>query len=125
MKPSLNKLHKFFKLEAERNYDNRAVVGGLERMLEPWRAEATAEGLSHELIEAVVSRLRDYTKLTPNSRAEVLEGVWRRIQRESGEKLWLPVLPDADLYPGEKPAKLMSKEDRQKEIARSTTSPYG
>ena len=87
MKPSLNKLHKFFKLEAERNYDNRAVVGGLDRMLEPWRVEAMAEGLAPELIEAVVSRLRDYTKLTPNSRAEVLEGVWRRIQRESGEKL--------------------------------------
>ena len=100
MKPSLNKLHKFFKLEAERNYDNRAVVGGLERMLEPWRAEAIAEGLPPELIEAVVSRLRDYTKLTPNSRAEVLEGVWRRIQRESGEKLpsLAPAtLPDADL----------------------------
>ena len=87
MKPSLNKLHKFFKLEAERNFDNRAVVGGLERMLEPWRAEALADGLSPELIEAVVSRLRDYSKLTSNSRAEALEGIWRRIQRESGERL--------------------------------------
>ena len=87
MKPSLNKLHKFFKLEVERNYHNKAVVGGLERMLEPWRAEANSDGLPPELIEAVVIRLRDYTKLTPNSRAEVLEGVWRRIQREAGERL--------------------------------------
>ena len=43
MKPSLLKLQKFFRLEAERNYDNRAVVGGLERMLDTWQAEAQAE----------------------------------------------------------------------------------
>lgn len=91
MKPSLNKLHKFFKLEAERDYDNRAVVGGLERMLEPWRVEAGSDGIAPELIEAVVSRLRDYSKLTPNSRAEALTGIWRRLQRESGDNL--PSLP--------------------------------
>jgi ATP-dependent DNA helicase RecG len=105
MKPSLNKLHKFFKLEAERNYDNRAVVGGLERMLEPWRAEALSDGLQPELIEAVVSRLRDYSKLTSSSRAEVLEGVWKRIQRESGEKLppLAPANPPDNVVPHRQP----------------------
>jgi len=34
MKPSLDKLYKFFKLEIERGCDNHAVVGGLERMLD-------------------------------------------------------------------------------------------
>jgi len=91
MKPSLQKLHKFLKLEVERNYDNRAVVGGLERMLEPWQAEAQADDLPSELIQAVLSRLRDYAKLTPHSRAEILDGLWRRIQREANEAV--PPLP--------------------------------
>jgi ATP-dependent DNA helicase RecG len=87
MKPSLQKLHNFFKLEAERGYDNRAVMGGLERMLPPWEAEARAENVSEELIQAVFGRLRDYTHLSPNSRAETLEGLWRRIQREANVSL--------------------------------------
>lgn len=83
MKPSLVKLQKFFKLEAERGYDNRAVLGGLSRMLEPWEAEARLDGLPEELISAVLSRLRDYNRLSPASREEALQGLWRRIQTES------------------------------------------
>ena len=83
MKPSLVKLQKFFKLEAERGYDNRAVMGGLSRMLEPWEAEARLDGLPDELISAVLSRLRDYNRLSPASREEALQGLWRRIQVES------------------------------------------
>jgi len=81
MNPSLQKLQKFFKLESERGYDNRAVVGGLGRMLDPWEAEARADGLPEELISAVISRLRDYHHLSAASRQEVLQGLWRRIQR--------------------------------------------
>jgi ATP-dependent DNA helicase RecG len=82
MKPSLVKLQKFFKLEAERGYDNRAVLGGLSRMLEPWEAEARLDGLPDELISAVLSRLRDYNRLSPASREEALQGLWRRIHGE-------------------------------------------
>jgi ATP-dependent DNA helicase RecG len=81
MKPSLQKLRKFFKLEAERGYDNHAVVGGLERMLEHWAAEARLEEIPEDLIQAVNTRIRDYGRLSPASRAEALEGIWRRIQR--------------------------------------------
>ncbi len=83
MKPSLQKLHKFLKLEVERGFDNRAVVGGLDRILSSWEAEARLESVPEELIQAVIARLRDYPNLSQNSRAETLEGLWRRIQRES------------------------------------------
>jgi ATP-dependent DNA helicase RecG len=83
MKPSLIKLQKFFKLEAERGYDDRAVLGGLARMLEPWEAEARVDGLPDDLISAVNSRLRDYHRLSPSSREEALQGLWRRIQAET------------------------------------------
>jgi ATP-dependent DNA helicase RecG len=87
VKPCLQKLYKFFKLEAEHSYNNRAVIGGLERMLAPWEPEARLEGLPEELIQAVASRLRDYDRLSPASRRESLDGLWRRIQREAGEPI--------------------------------------
>lgn len=83
MKPSLQKLQKFFRLEAERGYDNRAVVGGFERMLGPWEAEARLDELPEELISAVITRLRDYHQLSPSSRQETLQGLWQRIQRDT------------------------------------------
>ncbi len=84
MKPSIEKLQKFFRLEANRNYDNKAVMGGLEHMLEGWELEARADDLPEELIQAVVIRLRDYQRLSEASRKETLHGIWTRVQRETG-----------------------------------------
>ena len=81
MKPSIQKLQKFFRLESERGYDNHAVLGGLDRILDTWEAEARVDNLPEELIQAVRARLRDYPRLSTTSRAEALEGLWRRIQR--------------------------------------------
>lgn len=87
----LQKLHKIFKLEIQRNYDNRAVVGGLDRLLDTWEADARLEGLSEELIQAVGSRLRDYPRLSEASRAETLDGLWQRLRAEAGaEALTFP-----------------------------------
>ena len=44
MNPAVEKLVKYLRLEADRGYDNRAVVGGLQCMLEPWETEARAAG---------------------------------------------------------------------------------
>jgi ATP-dependent DNA helicase RecG len=82
MKPSIHKLQKYISLEAERGYDNRAVMGGLDRILERWQAEARLDGLPEELIEAVAARIRDYPRLAETSRAEVLDGLMRRLQRD-------------------------------------------
>lgn len=83
MKPSINKIHKIFKLEASRGYDNRAVVGGLNRILDTWEAEARSDAISEDLIEAIRVRLRDYPNLSEKSRAEALEGLWTRLQNAS------------------------------------------
>lgn len=84
MKSSIEKLQKFFTLEADRDYDNKAVMGGLANMLSAWEAEARSEQLSDELIQAVSSRLRDYNRLSPDSRREILKGLWNRIRQEEG-----------------------------------------
>jgi ATP-dependent DNA helicase RecG len=98
MRPSLQKLKKFILLEAQHNYDNRSVIGGFERMVEPWLAEAQADAISADFISAVHNRLHDYASLSPKSRYETLTGLWNRLQRETEETF--PPLPlPADLPP--------------------------
>ena len=82
MKQSVDKLSKILKLEAERGFDNRAVVGGLNRILDTWEMEARLDGLSEDLIAAIGTHLRNYPELSPTSRAEAMQGLWRRLQRE-------------------------------------------
>jgi ATP-dependent DNA helicase RecG len=94
MKESIHKLQNFFRLEAERGYDNRAVVGGLDRILSFWEVEARSDGLPEDLIQAVGARLRDYHRLNEASRAESLVGLWRRVERET-EAPGLPELERA------------------------------
>ena len=97
MKPSLQKLQKFFKLEADRGYDNHAVMGGLNRMLDLWVPEARQDSVPEDLIQFIIARLQDYPRLTEKSRAETLKGIWRRVQRsETGlpmDALDEPALP--------------------------------
>lgn len=84
MKPSLLKLKKFFRLEAERSYDNRAVVGGLYNGVQNWQAEARADGYSEALVSSIQAGLRDYERQTPVERQKTLIQLWRHIEREAG-----------------------------------------
>lgn len=97
MNPALSKLEKYIRLEKERGYDNRAVVGGLQRMLEPWRAEAIETGLPESVIDIVVSRLRDYPHLSAQSRMEALSGLLHRLRAD------FPDLPITEPTEQEKP----------------------
>jgi ATP-dependent DNA helicase RecG len=89
MQPSLEKLRKFFGLEREKGYDNKAIIGGLARMLDYWEGEARTENIKEEIIQAVVQRLRAYDGLSAGGRAEALRGLWKRIADtypEAGQK---------------------------------------
>src|SRR5215210_4094258 len=79
MQPSLEKLRKFFRLEHENGYANSAIIGGLAKMLDFWEGEARVDGVKEEVIQAVVQRLRSYDGLSPQSRADALKGLWKRI----------------------------------------------
>jgi len=79
MQPSLEKLRKFFRLEHGNGYNNTAIIGGLAKMLDFWEGEARTDGIDEGVIQAVVSRLRSYEKLSPEGRAESLKGLWKRI----------------------------------------------
>ncbi len=72
MLSSVEKLQKFFKLEVERGYDNRAIVGGLDKILPWWENEARTNRLSEEVIQTIVNGLKTYSDLEPEARPEVL-----------------------------------------------------
>ncbi len=117
MRPSLQKLRKFIQLEAQHNYDNRSVIGGFERMVEPWLAEAQTDALPADFISAVHNRLHDYASLSPKSRYETLTGLWNRIQRETEETF--PPLP----LPAEAPAKPAEPEPAAQQSSTSFNKP--
>ena len=80
MQYSINKLRKYFKHEHENGYTNKAVIGGLAKILDFWESEARNEGVPEDVIALVSNRLRDYHRLSPQSRAETLKGLWKRVQ---------------------------------------------
>jgi ATP-dependent DNA helicase RecG len=79
MQQSLEKLRKFFNLEHKNGYNDTAIIGGLAKMLDYWEGEARADNISEEIIQAVLQRLQSYASLTPESRAESLKGLWKRV----------------------------------------------
>ena len=83
MKPSIQKLRKFFRLEADRGYDNKAVMGGLANILSAWELEAREDQLPEQLIQAVITRLRDYHRLSEESREVTLKGIWQRVTKDT------------------------------------------
>jgi ATP-dependent DNA helicase RecG len=96
MKPSLHKLQKFLKLESERGYDNRAVVGGLEKVLTHWEAEARSEGVPETIVQQVSTKFRNYSGLNPTERYEIVQNIWLQMQHSMNQ----PLPPLAAFPPG-------------------------
>ncbi len=83
MQPSIEKLLKFFKLEVERGYDNRAVVGGLEKILPNWEFEARNDGIPEASIQTVRKQLADYAAQF-DYRENILKEVWAILGKSAG-----------------------------------------
>lgn len=87
MLSSLEKLHKFLRLEAERGFDNRAVVGGLNKILAAWEPEARLDKVPEDLLQHISATINQYPDLDAEKRAESLRELWKEIQvREKTEK---------------------------------------
>jgi ATP-dependent DNA helicase RecG len=104
MQTSLEKLRKFFRLEHENGYANTAIIGGLAEMLGYWEGEARVDGIKEEVIQAVVQRLRSYDGLSPQSRADALKGLWKRIGEAYPEAQQKPRPPSGGHPPQPQPS---------------------
>lgn len=87
MNPALEKLAKFLRLEASRGFDNRAVLGGLERTLDSWLSEARTAGVPDELQHRVRQVLSAYPSQSPQERQTSLESLWSEIADEGAGAL--------------------------------------
>src|SRR5512145_1206582 len=103
MKPSINKLYKFLKLEIEQNYNNRAVIGGLEKILAAWEVEARSDGLSEDAIREVGNCLREYNGLEPAQRSLALDTLWQHLRGFTNENLPALPAPTQESKPVDKP----------------------
>ena len=61
MRTALKTLSKMLELEREGNFEDEAVMGGLERFVSTWRQEATNAGHDPQLIEDMASLMTDYS----------------------------------------------------------------
>jgi ATP-dependent DNA helicase RecG len=66
----LQKLLKFLDLEIKRGYDNKAVVGGLEKILPVWKREAQSHLINPGFVNLVESKLKEYRDLDEAGRAD-------------------------------------------------------
>ena len=87
MPSPLEKLKKFLILESERGYDNRAVVGGLDKILPAWKSEAAAFGLPDATIQLVDSALTAYPQMDIRERAEGIKTLLEQIGAANGVPL--------------------------------------
>jgi ATP-dependent DNA helicase RecG len=80
MPSSIDKLLKFLKLERERGYDNRAVVGGLDKIVPSWINEARANGLDENQVATVILLLQKYPQIESDQRPEFLEDLVKQVE---------------------------------------------
>lgn len=63
MPSPIDNLRKFLNLEIKRNYDNRAIVGGLDKIDPVWKQDAQLNKISPEFKDEISKRLQAYSNL--------------------------------------------------------------
>jgi ATP-dependent DNA helicase RecG len=97
MPSPLEKLQKFLKLEAEGGYANRAIIGGLDKILPWWEKDVLAAGYSPEFVEHVRGQLKLYSTLTPADRPAIVQDLFGQIQAVAPSAA--PVVPTMPAKP--------------------------
>ncbi len=89
-----DKLRKILALEQEQNYQNKAVIGGLDKFAEFWQNEAQAaarDEAERALVNEVAAALRDYPNVEDHHQRErIINDI---LQKTSGERVQKPSPP--------------------------------
>ena len=73
MLSQIDKLLKILKLETERGFDNRAVLGGLDKIIPVWENDARTENIPDRLIVEICSLIQSYQEHDFQDRAAIIE----------------------------------------------------
>lgn len=77
---SIEKLTKFLLLEIDRQYDNRSVFGGFEKICERWKSEALIQGVPTDLINDICNILANYPLLDQTGRKESIKRIFETLK---------------------------------------------
>ena len=86
MLPSLAQLQKVLQTEVGLKYANKAVIGGLPKLMTFWEPNARRDGLSDEFIKDVASRLRTYVETDLERRPAALGEILDAIKAEDAKR---------------------------------------
>lgn len=90
---ALQKLIKFFKLEIEKGFDNRAIIGGLERMLPVWVDEARTNQISQDLITEIEKEIHRYSLENVSGRKQIIESLLKKLNEHDVK---IPQVPNRE-----------------------------
>lgn len=79
MHPVLDQLHKILQLEIKDGYPNKAVIGGLPKLLTFWEPNARRVGLDGAFVDIVVAQLKAYPDLPTDERSAAIQALLERI----------------------------------------------
>lgn len=96
---SVDRLLKYFQLEKEKHYQDRTIIGGLDKILGNWVFEAKKDHLPDSLITAVKTGLENYGAISPEARQVLLEELIQEIENTTGTKAPPTVSPRAESKP--------------------------
>ncbi|MGI0014358.1 MAG: hypothetical protein ACREBU_13085, partial [Nitrososphaera sp.] len=75
MHPALDQLQKILRLEIKDGYPNKAVIGGLPKLLRFWEPNARRAGLDAAFIDAIIVRINAYPDLPQAERPAAVEAM--------------------------------------------------
>src|SRR5204863_6114236 len=75
MHPALEQLQKIVSLEPGNGYSNKAVIGGLQKMLVFWEPNARRGGLPAEFIDTVIRQVQAYPEQDPAQRPATIQAI--------------------------------------------------
>jgi ATP-dependent DNA helicase RecG len=94
MSPPIDNLRKFLNLEIKRNYDNRAIVGGLDKINLVWVKDGRIYNLPADLIAQISKRILSYSDLPENERPKAIIEMLEILNANSPSSSRNPILSE-------------------------------
>ena len=94
MGDELHKYQKFLKLEIDRGFDNKAVLGGLEKIIPSWQNDAVSAGLNSTAIKTVTENFSNYGNQPVSARKQSVNQVLTILKKSAIEPKELSQLPE-------------------------------
>lgn len=114
-------LQKFLKLEIERKFDNRAVMGGLERILPNWEPDAVSSGIEPGIIDSIKQKILTYSDLDVTKREECINELLQMLNpflKSPDQSIKVPVSQSEKI---ENQISVNKQLGSEREVSKSTT----